>query len=92
MKYDEPGASSSNPNAEKSEADMTTATYPGIVENGQIRLGGDVRLPEKATVYVVVPGNGTPSVVRVGSPRLADPNQSADFAKSVTPEIPDAEV
>ena len=36
-------------------------------------------------------GPGMPSVVRVGSPRLADPSQLDDFKKTVTPEIPNAE-
>lgn len=34
---------------------MSVATYQGVVENGQVRLASDVRLPESATVYVVVP-------------------------------------
>lgn len=34
---------------------MTVTTFQGVVENGQIRLANDVRLPESATVYVVVP-------------------------------------
>ena len=34
---------------------MSVMTYQGTVENGQVRLAGDVRLPENARVYVVVP-------------------------------------
>ena len=34
---------------------MSVATFQGVVENGQVRLASDVRLPENATVYVVVP-------------------------------------
>ena len=34
---------------------MSVATFKGVVENGQVRLASDVRLPEHATVYVVVP-------------------------------------
>ncbi len=34
---------------------MPVATYMGVVENGQVRLASDVRLPESATVFVVVP-------------------------------------
>lgn len=34
---------------------MSIATFQGRIENGQIRLANDVRLPERATVYVVVP-------------------------------------
>ena len=34
---------------------MSVATFQGVVENGQVRLASDVRLPESVTVYVVVP-------------------------------------
>ena len=35
---------------------MKIATYEATVENGQIKLSEPVRLPERAKVYVVVPG------------------------------------
>lgn len=34
---------------------MSITTFQGAVKNGQVRLAADVRLPEKAKVYVVVP-------------------------------------
>ncbi len=34
---------------------MTVTTYQGTVEQGRIKLAGNVRLPEKAKVYVIVP-------------------------------------
>ena len=34
---------------------MPIATFQGTVEKGQVKLAADVRLPEKAKVYVVVP-------------------------------------
>ncbi len=34
---------------------MPVTTFQGTVENGRVRLAADVRLPENATVYVVVP-------------------------------------
>ena len=34
---------------------MSVTTYQGIVENGQVRLAGNIRLPENAKVYVIVP-------------------------------------
>ena len=37
---------------------MTVMTYEGIVEHGQIRLKSDIRLPEQAKVYVIIPGSG----------------------------------
>lgn len=68
---------------------MKSMTLPGIVENGQIRLTENVTLPENAIVYVIVPGNETPPAV-IRSPRLAHPEQSKDFIKSVAVESPDA--
>ena len=34
---------------------MSVVTYEGIVENGQIRLTTEARLPEHAKAYVIVP-------------------------------------
>jgi hypothetical protein len=34
---------------------MSVTTYQGTVENGQVRLAGNIRLPENAKVYVIVP-------------------------------------
>jgi hypothetical protein len=34
---------------------MPVTTFQGTVEKGQVKLSADVRLPEKAKVYVVVP-------------------------------------
>ena len=34
---------------------MPVTTYQGTIENSQVRLLANVDLPEKATVYVVVP-------------------------------------
>ncbi len=62
---------------------MKVTTFQGIVENGQIRLDVDVRLPEKATVYVVIPDIEVPQASYVGSPRLVHPEQAADFKKEV---------
>lgn len=62
---------------------MKIETYEGIVENGQIRLPADVRLPEKARVYVVIPGVETRPIAYIGSPRLVHPDQAADFKKEI---------
>ncbi len=61
---------------------MRVATYEAFVESGQIRLPGDLRLPENTKVYVVVPDNDAPRA-RIASPRLDHPEQAADFALSV---------
>jgi hypothetical protein len=34
---------------------MSVTNYQGTVENGQVRLAGNIRLPENAKVYVIVP-------------------------------------
>lgn len=34
---------------------MSVTTYQGIVERGRIKLAGNIRLPEKATVFVIMP-------------------------------------
>ena len=81
---------------------MSFATYQGKVENNRIHLPEGVVLPEQATVYVVVPEATPepPAVVseprkpgqwpRIRSPRLAHPEQAADFVKEVYPEDDDA--
>jgi hypothetical protein len=58
-------------------------TLEGTVENGQIKLPGNVRLPEKAKVYVVIPGIEAVPAARIASPRLAFPEQAADFEMQV---------
>ncbi|HKH47698.1 MAG TPA: hypothetical protein VKM72_23825 [Thermoanaerobaculia bacterium] len=62
---------------------MKVATFEAFVENGQIRIPGSVRLPEKARVFVVIPGVEVPSAAYIGSPRLARPEQASDFEKEV---------
>ena len=71
---------------------MKVTTFQGVVENGQIRLAATVRLPEKATVYVVIPDLEVPQASYVGSPRLVHPEQAVDFKKEVVEEVPDAGV
>ena len=65
---------------------MKVTTFEGIIENGQIRLPADVHLPEKAVVYVVVPGIEIQQPARIFSPRLAHPEQAKDFELQVFEE------
>ncbi len=65
---------------------MKVATYEATVENGQIRLSERVQLPERAKVYVVVPGVEEAPRFHIASPRLARPELAADFVKEVTEE------
>ena len=71
---------------------MKVATYEATVENGQIKLSEPVRLPERAKVYVVVPGVEEAPRFHLANPRLARPEQAVDFVKEVTREARDAGV
>ena len=71
---------------------MQVTAFEGVVENGQIRLKTNIRLPEKTKVYVVIPDLGTRQIVHVFSPRFAHPEQAADFQKEVIEELPNAGV
>jgi hypothetical protein len=69
---------------------MKVTAFEGVVENGQICLPIGVRLPDKAKVYVVVPDVEVQPVAYIASPRLANPEQFADFKKEVVEEGHDA--
>jgi hypothetical protein len=69
---------------------MKVTTYEGIVENGQVRLPQNIRLPEKARVYVVIPDADVTPTAYIGSPRLRRPEQAVDFVKEVIKEKNDA--
>ncbi|MEK6303621.1 MAG: hypothetical protein AABO41_23195 [Acidobacteriota bacterium] len=69
---------------------MKVTTLEGVIENGQVRLTSDVRLPEKTKVYVVIPDLEAANVANVRSPRLAHTEQIGDFEKEVVPEMDDA--
>ncbi len=67
---------------------MDSSEIQGIVENGQIRLLGDAKPPEKATVHVVLPDASTP-LARIAGPRLANPADAAALVKLVISEVAD---
>ncbi len=67
---------------------MSVVTYEGMVENGQIRLTGDVRLPENGRVYVLVPDPQDVSIPRVVSPPLVDPRDAARVKMAIVVEPP----
>jgi hypothetical protein len=64
---------------------MNVATFEAVVVNGQIKLPDNLHLPEQTRVYVVIPGIGEPSAIRLMSPRLAHPEQARDFQKTIVP-------
>jgi virulence-associated protein VagC len=65
---------------------MGVTSFEAVVENGQIRLPADVRLPEKARVYVIAPGVELPPTASIVSPRLLHPEQAEDFKMEVVEE------
>jgi hypothetical protein len=64
---------------------MALTTYEGVVEKGRIRLKTSVRLPENATVYVIVPEKPAKKkkIVRVLTPRLVHRKQASEFKMKV---------
>ena len=65
---------------------MSIVTLEGIVQEGQIRLKTDLRLPDKTKVYVVVPDIRVEKYAHIFSPRLANPEQAIDFKMQVSQE------
>lgn len=78
--------------SESTVGDDTTSlmTLEGVVERNRIRLRDNIRLPEKTAVYVIVPDVKVKQVARVFSPRLAHPEQAADFKMEIVQEPADA--
>jgi hypothetical protein len=62
---------------------MGVVTLEGIVEGGQIKLSGDIQLPEHTKVYIIVPDMKIEQTVRLVSPRLANQQQTSDFEMEV---------
>jgi hypothetical protein len=65
-------------------------TIAGIIENGQVRLLEKIQLPENTRVYVVVAADEPLTPIHIHSPRLAHPEQTADFVKQVCEVSTDA--
>ena len=71
---------------------MKSTTLIGRVENGQIKLTENARLPDNGLVYVVAADAATGFTPRMLSPRLVHPEQAADFELEVVEGISDARV
>lgn len=67
---------------------MQVTTIEGVVKDGQILLSEDVKLPEAATVYVVVP-NLQKRPAKIMSPRLADKADGKRFVKTIEEDFND---
>lgn len=66
---------------------MQVTTIEGIVKNGQIQLSEDVKLPEMAKVYIVIPPFET--VKKIMSPRLVNKADAKHFGKIVEVDVDD---
>lgn len=62
---------------------MNLQMIEGIIEQGQVKLLSDVRLPEKTKVYVIVPEARAENTAHIYSPRLKHPEQAEDFRMEV---------
>ena len=70
---------------------MKVIDFEATVEDGRIALPPETGLPEHTRVRVVIEV-GEPRTFRMMSPRLANPEQAADFVMDVTEEPSDAGV
>jgi len=66
---------------------MQVTAIQGIVKNGQIQLPANVKLPEMAKVYIVIPP--TENVKKIMSPRLVNKADAKDFEKIVEVDVDD---
>ncbi len=71
---------------------MKLTSFEAIVENHQIQLPDEIRLPDGTIVRVVVPDGELGSKAYMGSPRLVHREQLTDFEKDVIEEPHDAGV
>jgi hypothetical protein len=69
---------------------MSVKTFEGFVEKGQIKLKSPVNLPDQTRVFIVVPDAEVEQTAHLHSPRLAHPEQAADFVMEVVETSPDA--
>ena len=68
---------------------MSISTYQGVVENGQIKFSVNVKLPEKAKVYVVVSDEKPKfdlETMAAAMPKDYQPGEE-DFGKPVGKEV-----
>jgi len=68
---------------------MSVSTYKGTVENGQIKLKINVKLPEKTEVYIIVPDEKPKfDLAEMAAQMPKDyKTQEEDFGKPVGKEV-----
>lgn len=62
---------------------MSVITLEGEIDHGQVRLKGNVRLPDRTKVYVIVPNVEVEAAARLYTPHLAQPERIADFKMEI---------
>lgn len=62
---------------------MSVIAIEGVVEEGQIRLKSGIHLPDQTRVYVLVPDFPVEPRAHIRTPRLAHPEQAAEFIMEV---------
>lgn len=67
-------------------------TIEGVVDNRQIKLTSDVRLPEHTKVLVVVPDTVIEQSAHLYSPRLKNQNEEADFRTESIRKLPNERI
>ena len=65
---------------------MSVKALEGVVEDGQIRLPPDIRLPDQTMVYILIPD--AQARPHIATPRLARPEQVRDLQTEVR-EVPE---
>jgi hypothetical protein len=63
---------------------MPVITLEGVVEHGQIKLAAPVPLPDNTRVSVMVSDLRHEPLAHLVSPRLAHPEQAAEFQMEVS--------
>jgi len=71
---------------------MSVVTVEGVVTHGQIKLKANIRLPDNTKVYVVVPEAQIEALAHIFSPRLAHPEQAADFKLEIVEDSSDGSI
>jgi hypothetical protein len=71
---------------------MPIFTLEGIIEHGQLKLTTPIPLPDHTKVSVLISDQQQELRARLVSPRLAHPEQAADFQMEVIEDPGDADV
>lgn len=71
---------------------MPVLTLEGVIEHGQLRLLTPVPFPDNTRVSVVISDLQPPLRARLASPRLAHPEQAAEFQMEVSQDSNDVNI